>query len=247
MQAGLAGAVVTTFLLAKPVLVRYFPRISNAERVTSDMLGGKTWLKGFVTRVGDSDNFRLYHTPGFGWKWFRRIPADQANLVGETIHIRMAGMYRRARAFAGRDPQTGAKEGLAWLKKRIEGKFVHCQLFERDHYGRIIAAVHLKPRFVPCFLFTGTNVAAETSLSLKMLRAGLATVYEQQGAVYGHYGLSQFKMAEKEAQRHKRGIWKNGINIETPAQFKRRVRDTQVTDRESVSPAPSTDDTIRRS
>jgi hypothetical protein len=27
--------------------------------------------------VGDADNFRLYHTPGIGWRWplkFRRIP-----------------------------------------------------------------------------------------------------------------------------------------------------------------------------
>jgi hypothetical protein len=28
--------------------------------------------------VGDADNFRLYHTPGFGWRWplkFRHIPS----------------------------------------------------------------------------------------------------------------------------------------------------------------------------
>jgi len=27
--------------------------------------------------VGDADNFRLYHTPGFGWRWplkFRSVP-----------------------------------------------------------------------------------------------------------------------------------------------------------------------------
>lgn len=31
-----------------------------------------------IDSVGDSDNFRIYHTPGIGWRWplkFRRIPS----------------------------------------------------------------------------------------------------------------------------------------------------------------------------
>jgi endonuclease YncB( thermonuclease family) len=67
--------------------------------------------------VGDADNFRLYHTPGFGWRGpfkFRHVPTTyrgtrsshftipkpittnkiqrDAGLKGKTIHIRMAGM-----------------------------------------------------------------------------------------------------------------------------------------------------------
>ena len=68
-----------------------------------------------IGSVGDADNFRLYHTPGIGWRWplkFRRIPvgrgarawmlvfgtcrAEQmsavADLKDQTIHIRMAGV-----------------------------------------------------------------------------------------------------------------------------------------------------------
>jgi endonuclease YncB( thermonuclease family) len=65
--------------------------------------------------VGDADNFRLYHTPGFGWRWplkFRRVPTlskgsfvspifswdmcslymDQLELKEQTIHVRIAGV-----------------------------------------------------------------------------------------------------------------------------------------------------------
>ena len=74
---------------------RYFRRIPNSDWVTPDILTSKRVLKGRVTRytilftrpqddkqilfsVGDNDNFRLYHTPGFAWNWplkLRRVPS----------------------------------------------------------------------------------------------------------------------------------------------------------------------------
>jgi hypothetical protein len=74
---------------------RYIRRIPNAQFVSANAIAEKRWIKGVVTRypccsclykntrrltfssVGDADNFRLYHTPGLGWRWplkFRRIP-----------------------------------------------------------------------------------------------------------------------------------------------------------------------------
>lgn len=77
---------------------RYFRRIPNAQFVSANAIAKKRWIKGVVTRyrvpahacmrtrgvlfalilsVGDADNFRLYHTPGLGWRWplkFRNIP-----------------------------------------------------------------------------------------------------------------------------------------------------------------------------
>lgn len=37
--------------------------------------------------VGDSDNFRIYHTPGIGWRWplkFRRIPSTAKGVISMT-------------------------------------------------------------------------------------------------------------------------------------------------------------------
>jgi hypothetical protein len=85
---------------------RFFKRIKGAEWITPDLLERKRWITGIVTRcvshlkdirprpvpeqnagaqnrtthrVGDADNFRLYHTPGFGWRGpfkFRRVPTN---------------------------------------------------------------------------------------------------------------------------------------------------------------------------
>lgn len=53
-------------------------RIPSAAYLTPNMLNGKRTLKGRVTSVGDSDNFRFYHTPGgiwAGWGWLRHVPS----------------------------------------------------------------------------------------------------------------------------------------------------------------------------
>lgn len=88
---GLLSAWGTSF-----VYKRYFRRLKNVEWITPDMFQRKRWVKGRVTRfvlsciktilasswyrdsVGDADNFRIYHTPGIGWRWpirFRTIPS----------------------------------------------------------------------------------------------------------------------------------------------------------------------------
>lgn len=60
------------------VYARYVRRVPNHNWVTPDILKSKRQIKGYVTSVGDSDGFRLYHTPGFGWRWpfkFRHVPS----------------------------------------------------------------------------------------------------------------------------------------------------------------------------
>jgi hypothetical protein len=47
-------------------------------------------LFGTVTRVGDADNFHLFHTPGgrlAGWGWLpgRKIPEKKADLKNNTV------------------------------------------------------------------------------------------------------------------------------------------------------------------
>ncbi|KAJ2986752.1 hypothetical protein NUW54_g9645 [Trametes sanguinea] len=207
-----------TALAANYVYVRHIKRIPNAEWVTPEMLAKR--------RVGDADNFRLYHTPGIGWRWplkFRRIPVGRSDLKDQTIHIRIAGVDAPETGHFGRPAQPFSGESLTWLKNQVEGKFVYCQLVRRDQFGRIVSAVHLKPRLFPGWLATGKD------LSLEMLRAGWASVYEQAGAEYGRSGLEEFLRVQKEAQRAKRGMWKYGTQGETPAEYKKRYRDAAAT------------------
>ncbi|OSD03841.1 SNase-domain-containing protein [Trametes coccinea BRFM310] len=223
-----------TALAANYVYVRHVKRIPNAEWVTPEMLTKRRWVKGYVTSVGDADNFRLYHTPGIGWRWpfkFRRIPVGRSDLKDQTIHIRIAGVDAPETGHFGRPAQPFSGESLTWLKSQVEGKFVYCQLVRRDQFGRIVSAVHLKPRLFPGWLATGKD------LSLEMLRAGWASVYEQAGAEYGRSGLEEFLRVQKEAQRAKRGMWKYGTQGETPAEYKKRYRDAAATG-DAVAPEP---------
>ncbi len=52
VEAFIAGGVVSTtslFVLAR-VSVRYFRRVPNADWITPNMLGGRRWMKGYVTK-----------------------------------------------------------------------------------------------------------------------------------------------------------------------------------------------------
>lgn len=198
---------------------RLFKRFRSSEWITPNHLAKRRWIKGRVVSVGDADNFRLYHTPGFGWSWplkFRRVPSTPAAQKNETIHIRIAGADAPEAAHFGRPAQPYAREALDFLKSKVEGKKVYCQLIRRDQYGRVVAHVHLDPLLLPGSLFTGKPLA------LDMVRSGWATTYTQAGAEYGTWGKGHFLQLEEEAKSAKRGIWAKGTSGETPAEYKRR-------------------------
>ncbi|KAF5381914.1 hypothetical protein D9757_007538 [Collybiopsis confluens] len=204
-----------TALGCSRIYVRYFKRIQNSDWLTPEVFQRKRWIKGFVTSVGDADNFRLYHTPGIGWRWplkFRRVPTEKKDLKNQTIHIRVAGADAPEAAHFGRESQPHAEESLVWLSSRVLGQTVHCQLISRDQYSRTVANVVVKRTFLP----------GSTNLALEMIKAGCATVYEQSGAEYGKWGKEEYLKAESDAKSARRGMWKGGARGETPAEYKRR-------------------------
>ncbi|KAN0080311.1 hypothetical protein V8E55_009877 [Tylopilus felleus] len=200
---------------------RWGMRLSTAEWVTPHDLARRRWVRGVVTSVGDADDFRLYHTPGMGWRWpfkIRRVPTRRKELKNQTIHVRIAGVDAPEGAHYGRPGQPHAQESLAWLRKRIQGKTLCCQFIRKDQYGRIVG-VPLVPRpFLPLFL----GKYFGSSLALEMLRAGTATTYEESGAEYGPWGRDTFLRVEGEAKAARRGMWRSGVDIEMPGQYKKR-------------------------
>ncbi|CAE6448759.1 unnamed protein product [Rhizoctonia solani] len=210
---------LTTFFTASR-FIQASRRIPNAEWVHPGLLVKRPLIRGVVTRVGDADNFRLYHTPGPFWYWpfkFRKVPVSSKDLSNETIHIRINAVDAPEGAHFGREAQPKSHETLQWLKNQVGGKTIWCRPLRRDHYGRIVASCYLPPRFLPSSLFKGKH------LSLEMLRAGWATVYEQGGAEYDPYNKQAFLRVEEEAKAAKRGIWESGSKLkETPADYKKR-------------------------
>ncbi|KAI1795409.1 nuclease [Ganoderma leucocontextum] len=214
---------------------RYLKRIPSSEWVTPNITKSRRWIKGYVTKVGDSDNFRLYHTPGIGWMWpLKKFRIPSKGLKGRTLAIRIAGVDAPELSHWGKPAQPFAQESLQWLKDTVEGKIVYCQLLQHDQYRRIVATAYLKPRFLPGWLVRGKSVG------LEMLREGWGAVYKEAGLVYGKEGEAAYLRLEKEAQEAKRGMWQNGIP-ELPSEYKRRHREGggDVSDK-----APSEDDEL---
>ncbi|KAI0283522.1 hypothetical protein BC826DRAFT_1059767 [Russula brevipes] len=235
--AFLLGSATT--LGASSVYRRFFKRIKNAGWVTPDLLERKRWITGVVTSVGDADNFRFYHTPGFGWRGpfkFRRIPTTRRELKDQTIHIRMAGMDAPELSHFGNPAQPHAPEALAWLKEHVEGRRIKCQLLRRDQYVRVVA-LPLLPRHRWEWW---TWIGPARNLSLEMIRAGWGVAYEGAGAVYGTWSKEMYLVAEAEAQAARRGMWREGTAIESPAEYKKRLRMQKAVepDSEDAEPEP---------
>ncbi|OLL22147.1 putative endonuclease lcl3 [Neolecta irregularis DAH-3] len=169
-------------------------------------------LYGTVTSVGDADNFRLYHTPGgrlTGWNWLRSVPETRKELKDQTIHIRLAGVDAPEMAHFGRPKQIFSDEAYVWLENYVGGKKVRVQVWGRDRYDRVVGLVKVR------------RWGFKKDVSLEMLKAGWATVYTAQGAVYGDM-LEKFQRAEEIAREKRVGMWQQNMKkYVSPAEYKR--------------------------
>ncbi|KAI8645860.1 hypothetical protein BD408DRAFT_360839 [Parasitella parasitica] len=171
-------------------------RYKTAGHIPPEVFDKATKIRGKAVAVGDSDNFRLYHTPGFGWGWIRNIPKTRKELQNQTISIRIAGVDAPEGAHFGMPAQPYSAEAKQFLTKLVLNKRVQVQLLSRDQYNRAVAMAYVrKPP-----LFFKKNVSAE------MLKAGLASIYVAKGAQYAGL-LDQLKKYETRAKLFKRGIW----------------------------------------
>ncbi|KAK4498638.1 hypothetical protein PRZ48_009148 [Zasmidium cellare] len=181
-------------------------------------------LYGYVTRVGDGDNFHFFHTPGgkwTGWGWMRAVGKGK-ELKGKTWHVRLAGIDAPEMAHFGRPEQPFGKEALEWLKGSVLHKYVRVRPWRRDQYDRVVCTVYKRKWLV-----------GKTDVGLEMIKRGLATVYEAKfGSEFG--GKKEvYKQAEEEAKRRKIGMWqKPGLlgklmgkkeSSETPREYKTRM------------------------
>jgi hypothetical protein len=78
---------VTTLFMVH-IYKKYLRRIPSTEYIRPGFFRRRS-LFGTVTRVGDGDNFRLFHTPGgrlagWGWTW-RRVPTNKKVLSAKTV------------------------------------------------------------------------------------------------------------------------------------------------------------------
>ncbi|RUS25692.1 hypothetical protein BC938DRAFT_471785 [Jimgerdemannia flammicorona] len=208
----LGGAVLMGFPvygLYRTVSVR---RYMTAEHIPHTAFERRSRIRGRVVAVGDSDNFRIYHTP----RLFSRVPrleSFKGVLMKKTINIRIAGVDAPESASFSMPAQPFSIEARAWLTKEVLNRDVIVRLLSRDQYQRVVGMAFVRRYPFP---FPRRNV------SLEMLRAGLATVYTGKGAEYGGI-LEKLKRAEEMARRERKGMWAQDMTkYTTPAEHKKR-------------------------
>jgi endonuclease YncB( thermonuclease family) len=111
----------------------------------------------------------------------------------------------------GGTPQPFSREAKEWLAAEVLNKRITVTLHRLDQYNRVIGSVSYWPdgffsRLLSILLAPFTTYAPG-SLSLNMVRAGLATVYENAGAEYGRLSKAQLQVAEGKAREQKIGMW----------------------------------------
>jgi hypothetical protein len=101
--------LTTTILASVRVYRSYLRRIPGAGHIRPGFFRRRS-LFGIVTRVGDGDNFHLFHTPGgrlTGWGWmpWRKLPEKKADLKGNTVHASGGfGNFALIHVFADSNP-----------------------------------------------------------------------------------------------------------------------------------------------
>ena len=214
-----ALTTATTLLLAHLFYQKALRRIPTVDHLRPTDLRHRT-LHGWVPRVGDADNFHLFHTPGgrwAGWHWvpWRRIARwTPRRFRHATLHIRIAGVDAPEAAHFGRAAQPHAPEALAWLRATLLRRDVRVALHAKDQYGRAVATVWVWRWGV-----------WRRDVGLEMLRRGWATVYEaKSGCEFG--GREQaYRRAEAKARQKRVGIWRAGeAALESPRDYKTRMK-----------------------
>ncbi|KIX98858.1 uncharacterized protein Z520_05319 [Fonsecaea multimorphosa CBS 102226] len=213
----LAAAVLTTASVGVYKFYKsYLRRIPQAANISPGFLRRRS-LVGQVTSVGDGDNFRMYHTPGgrlAGWGWFpgRKVPVNKKDLKDQTIHVRLAGIDAPELAHFGRPAQPYAQEALDWLTAYIMGRRVRTYVYKADQYSRVVGTV---------YVWRGLF---RRDVSLQMLRAGLATVYEaKSGVEFGRAKEERYRRAEWWAKTRRKGMWAGKRkDYESPREYKTR-------------------------
>lgn len=208
----LSGGLSISMILGYRWYKVYLSRVRNYLDITPRILDKQVQLYGRVTRVGDGDNFRFYHTPGgrlLGWHWLRKVPTKRSELKNETLMIRLCGVDAPERAHWGNPAQPYSEEALKWLQKYLMGKNVTITPYSIDQYKRVVARAQV------------WKLTGKKDVSAEMLRNGIGVVYEgKTGAEFGN-NEQWYRRLEARAKWLRRGMWALGKNVTTPGEYKK--------------------------
>lgn len=186
-------------------------RMTSVADIPSDSVGPTApWLRGRVVSVSDGDTIRFLHAP----TWFHASKlAENEKMSDVALPIRVCTIDTPETAKFGKEGQPYGEEAKECLENLVMDNIVHVKLLQKDQYGRAVAEVK-----APGLLFW--NKYADQHL----LKEGLAEVYRGSGAVYGHLGKDEYIKMEEAAKQAKKGMWSQGADRESAAEYKARTK-----------------------
>ncbi len=214
------STIIATSILTASVLggfyiyKMYLRRIAESRKLPLSFMRHRTML-GYVTSVGDGDNFHFYHTPGgilAGWYWLRPVPkVNQRGLGKQTLHVRLCGVDAPERSHFGKPAQKWGDEALAWLRSYVLGRRVRVKPLSIDQYNRVVGKV------------TILKWNGRRDISAEMIRQGWGVVYEGKKTAEFDGNEHKYRRLEVKAKKKKLGIWQQGVKkVVTPGTYKRK-------------------------
>ena len=105
------------------------------------------------------------------------------------------------------------QEATEFTKQLTSNKEVTIKLLRKDQYDRVVASVRVHD--------TCAVVCVEDKdVSLELVKNGLAFLYTGKGSEYDGNKIL-FEDGLGAAKKEHRGLWRNGENVLTPAEYKR--------------------------
>ena len=186
-------------------------RMTNVSDISSTLFGPTSpWLRGRVVSVSDGDTIRFLHAPT--WLHTSRLTQDE-KISDVALPIRICTIDTPETAKFGKSGQPFGEEAKQCLENLTLDKMVHVRLLQKDQYGRAVAEVKAPGMFWRKYA------------DQQLLKAGLAEVYRGSGAVYGHLGKEAYIKIEEKAKRMKKGMWAQGDERESAAEYKARLKE----------------------
>lgn len=188
----------------------FWRRYSNVMDIPRSSYGKTMW--GRAVRVSDGDTIRFLHQPT---PWHSGGLKKGQKSSELALPVRICTIDTPETPKFGKPGQPFGLEAKEALKALLEGKRIGMRIIQTDQYARAVAQIFCPPA-VPL-------LGRPTMVDEFMLRKGLAEVYTGGGAVYGPKGKDAYLEMQENAKKDKLGIWSQGKQRESAAEYKRRT------------------------
>lgn len=189
-------------------------RYDSAKDIPAEKIKKHEILHGKTVKVIDGDTIRIRHLPFYP---FGGRSADfDGKLSENTISVRIYGVDAPEVAKFGNPSQPKGDEAKEFTQKMVGDKVVRVKLLRKDQYGRIVGKVQTG----------GVIPFTKRDLTKELAKNGYGVLYTGGGAEYDNKRDELVKLIDK-AKKKKKGIWIDGPNVQTPAEYKRAAKNTR--------------------